>query len=690
MTGSKRYRLGLDIGGTFTDFALQDTETGTLRVHKHLSTPSDPSIGAVEGALELLEMAGTSLAEVEQIIHGTTIGANIIVERKGGRTALLVTDGFGDILVIQRQLRHSPYDLMFDKHEPLVPRDLVFEAPERIRYDGSVERPLDEASLHGIAEQLERLEVESLAISFLHSYADGSHETRAAEILRGLLPDLSISLSHEVAPVIREYERTSTTVANAYIRPAFESYLARMRSQLDEGGFTGSLYLMQANGGVTSAEVTAQLPVRALESGPAAGVTMAAAYGEAVGLEDVLAFDMGGTTAKACVVEGGEPRMLNLFEVDQTLMRPGTGLPMMIPSVDLIEIGAGGGSLAKARLGIVQVGPESAGAEPGPVSYGLGGTDAAVTDANVVLGYLNPEFFNGGQMGLDVEGAAEAIRRDVGEELGLEVAEAAWGIHEAVTTNMEHAMRAVTIERGHDPRELTLVGFGGSGPVHAARLARNLGMPALLLPAFAGVTSAVGLLQADPRFDLVQTWISAIDDRSLSELGARFDELEAEAQALLDATGLDGERILGRSVDMRYRGQGHVVEVELDADSEVLRSRFEERYSALYGYSDEEAEPELTAVRLSARASAPTLTLPRSEPGGSEVEPQGRRQVYFPEVGGYCDCPTYRRDQIPVGGRIVGPAVVEERESTSVLLPGDIGVVDEYRNLMVHIDASEE
>ena len=688
MSGDRPYRLGLDIGGTFTDFALQDTRTGELRVHKHLSTPSDPSIGAVAGTHELLEIAGTTLAAVDQIVHGTTIGANIIVEGKGGRTALLVTEGFGDILIIQRQLRHSPYDLMGDKHKSLVPRELVFEVPERVMYDGVVDRALDEEAVRGIAAEIVSRGVETVAVSFLHSYANGDHERRVAELLQEAAPGVPVSLSHEVAPVIREYERTSTTVANAYIRPAFEQYLARMRGELEAGGFAGSLYLMQANGGVTSAEITSRLPVRALESGPAAGVTMAAAYGAATGLDDVLAFDMGGTTAKACVVEGGEPRMLNLFEVDQTLMRPGTGLPMVIPSVDLIEIGAGGGSLAAAALGIIDVGPESAGADPGPVSYGLGGTIPAVTDANVVLGYLNPEFFNGGQMALDFDGAAEAVRTHVAEPLGLSLEDAAWGIHEAVTSSMEHAMRAVSIERGHDPRSLTLVGFGGSGPVHAARLARSLGMPRLLLPAFAGVTSAVGLLQADPRFDLVRTWIGSID-RATLELEELFGELERRASALLDDTGLSGERKVHRSLDMRYRGQGHVVEVPLvGAGLEGVPHSFSERYAALYGYSDADATPEVTSVRLSARATAPTLELPSADDDGvtRDASPYATRQVYFPECGGYVDCPTYRRDDVPVGARVAGPAVVEERESTSVLLPGDVAVVDRFRNLLVQIN----
>lgn len=687
------YRLGLDIGGTFTDLALQDTRTGELVVHKHLSTPSDPSVGALTGTFELLEMVGATLADVDQIVHGTTIGANIIVEQKGGKTALLVTRGFGDILLIQRQLRHSPYDLMFDKHTPLVPRDRVFEVPERIRFDGSVHRPLDEDAVAQIAGELVRSKVDAVAVSLIHSYANSAHERRIEEIIASIAPGLSVSLSSEVAPVIREYERTSTTVANAYIRPAFEYYLERMRAQLEDGGFEGSLFLMQANGGVTSAELTSRFPVRALESGPAAGVTMAAAYGRACELDDLLAFDMGGTTAKACVIEDGAPRMLNLFEVDQTLMRPGTGLPMVIPSVDLIEIGAGGGSLSHAALGIIEVGPESAGAEPGPAAYGLGGTRASVTDANVVLGYLNPDYFNGGQMTLDRGGAADAIWRDVAEPLGLDVADGAWGIHEAVTTNMEHAVRAVSIERGHDPRALTLVGFGGSGPVHAARLARNLGMPRVLLPAFAGVTSAVGLLQADPRFDLVQTWIAGLTDSDTgNDMDAFFQDLERRAEVLLSETGLTGDRIVSRSVDMRYRGQGHVVEVQLqtgDGAGEIA-ARFEQRYSALYGYSDDDASPEITSVRLSATTVAPTVELPRVTQNGQTAEPHAVRKVYFPELGGFVDCSTYRRDALGVGAVVRGPAVVEEKESTSVLLPGDTATVDVFRNLLVDIDLEGE
>ncbi|WP_166909131.1 hydantoinase/oxoprolinase family protein [Mycobacterium sp. DL440] len=682
-----RYRLGIDIGGTFTDFVLQNADTGELATWKHLSSPSDPSVSAVEGAEELLESQNVSFAEVVQIVHGTTIGTNIIIEGNGARTALLVTEGFGDMLMIQRQSRSNPYDIVADKHAPLVPRDLVFEVPERMRFDGSTYRELDEDRVRAIAQGLREADVESVAVCLLHSYANSAHEDRVAMILQEEVPGLLISLSSEVAPISREYERTSTTVANAYTRPAFERYLRQMVSSLEDRGFAGSFYLMQANGGVASVEVTTKFPVRALESGPAAGVTMAAAQAVYAEAGDALAFDMGGTTAKVCLIENGEARILNSFEADRTEMRPGTGLPMLIPSIDLIEIGAGGGSLARDTLGIIAVGPQSAGADPGPVSYGLGGTEPAVTDANLSLGYLNPGYFNGGRIKLDVEAANKAIQR-VGESLGLDVETTAWGIHDAVTSNMYHAMRAVTVERSRDPRDLALIPSGGAAPTHACRLARQLGMKKVLLPANTAVNSAVGLLYADPRFDLVVTWIGIANDDHLAEMGELFNSLEKQATALLDATGLDGERYIVRSADMRYHGQGHVLEVILpggDLDGEMLNSAFRDRYAELYGYANEDSEVEVTALRISARAVAPKLDLPRGEGTGRPAEPNHRRQVYFPDTDGYTECPCYRRDDLDIGATIDGPAVIEERDTSVVLPPGDRATVDAYRNLVIEI-----
>jgi N-methylhydantoinase A/oxoprolinase/acetone carboxylase beta subunit len=691
----KRYRIGFDIGGTFTDFALHDTQTGAIHVWKRLSTPSDPSVGALAGIDDLLATVGAKMEEVEQVVHGTTIGANTVIERKGASTALLITDGFRDLLVMQRPVRYSTYDLWFDKHEPLVRRSRVFPVIERLAHDGATVVPLDEEALRETVAEIRELGVEAVAVSLLHAYADPAHERRVGELVAEMIPEATLSLSHEVAPIIGEYERTSTTVVNAYIQPAFRHYLDRLQEALRERRFTGAVFLNQGNGGLTTPDEVVQFPVRALESGPAAGVSMAAWVGRLNDRPDVVAFDMGGTTAKACLIEGGAPRMERVFDVDQTLMRLGTGLPVVTPSVDLIEIGAGGGSIASVSLGIVNVGPESAGADPGPICYGGGGDRVTVTDANLALGYLNPDYFLGGRMELDVDGAREAIRSQVGEPLGLEMAEAAWGIHEAVTNNMEHAIRSVSIERGRDPRDLTLIAFGGAGPSHAARLARNLGMEEVLFPAAAGIASAIGLLQAAPRVDVTRTFVSPLETRGIAELRAELVEIEASVHEMLTNVDGDAEHRLIRQVDMQYVGQGHVIEVELpqaEDDEEMLRllrESFEAEYASLYGYSYATAAPQIVSVSVMGSVAGHPFELPRNDAAAEPGEPE-RRSVYFPERGGFLDCEVRRRDDLPVGWRIEGPAVIEDGQCAVLLLPGDVAVVDDHRNLLTRIGQADD
>lgn len=690
--GSRRYRISADIGGTFTDLVLQDPEDGRLAVAKVPSTPADPSEGALHGIETITAEAGIGLDEVAEITHATTHGANIIIEQKGARTALLTTAGFGDILLIQRQLRYSPYDVTLERHRPLVERDLVFEVPERLRFDGSVYRELDEEEVARIAERLRELEVEAVAICLLHSYANDAHERRVAEIIAATLPDLSLSLSCEAAPLIREYERASTTVADAYIRPAFRTYLGRLESALAERGFGGSLFVTQANGGLASVELTMDAPIRAVESGPAGAVTMAGSFAVTHDLDRVLVFDMGGTTAKAGLIAGGEAPMVDTFEIDKKLLRLGTGLPLRIPSVDIIEIGAGGGSIARAALGVVEVGPESSGADPGPACYQRGGTRATVSDANLILGYLNPDFFNGGAMGLSVERAEAAVRADIGEPLGLEVPEAAWGIHETVTANMEHAIRTVSTDRGEDPRELTLVASGGAGPLHAARLARNLGMRKVMVPAFAGVMSALGLLQSNPRFDLAESVGADLAESSAADFERRFGGLEEGARKRLGALGLgDAEATLERRIDAQFRGQGHTVEVPISSGAldraaiEASTARFHERYVELYGQSDPTALIEVTAVRLVATVARPGITLPESGRAGGATAPTARR-AYFPEAEGFTETAVYRRSELGAGDSFAGPALIEDAESTVVVPPGDLVTIDPARHVMIEIN----
>jgi N-methylhydantoinase A/oxoprolinase/acetone carboxylase beta subunit len=689
---SERYRIGVDIGGTFTDFALHDTATGAVHVWKRLSTPSDPSIAALEGIDELLAAAGANMSEVREVIHGTTIGANTVIERKGAKTALLVTDGFRDLLTMQRPLRYSTYDLWFNRHEPLVPRNLVFAIPERLRHDGEVVTELDGSAVDEIVAELQALGVESVAVALLHSYAEPSHERTVSDRVTAVLPEVSISLSHDVAPIIGEYERTSTAVVNAYIQPRFRHYLEALDGALRSRGFPGELFINQGNGGLTTPEKVSRFPIRALESGPAAGVSLAAWVGGTIGRTEMVAFDMGGTTAKACLIEHGSPRMERLFDVDQTLMRRGTGLPVVTPTVDLIEIGAGGGSIARVGLGIIEVGPQSAGADPGPVCYGGGGESATVTDANVVLGYLNPDYFLAGKMELDVDSARRAIAAQIGEPLELELAAAAWGIHEAVTSNMEHAIRSVTIERGRDPRELTLIAFGGAGPSHAARLARNLGIREVLFPAAAGIASAIGLLQAAPRVDLARSLVSPIDAQGVGSIAAIARELAEQVDAMLDGVAGAGARTITPRVDMQYTGQGYVIEVEFPDSGEpdlagALRERFETEYAAMYGYSDNTAEPRVTAITVTGVVEPAPFELPENV-ASAVPERREQRAVFFPEAGGYISTTIHRRDELPSGTRVVGPAVIEDGQCAVLLLPGDIATVDDHRNVLATIGDS--
>jgi N-methylhydantoinase A len=691
---SQRYRIGVDIGGTFTDFALHDAQTGAVHVWKRLSTPSDPSVGALQGIDDLLAGAGAQMSEVGEVIHGTTIGANTVIERKGARTALLVTDGFRDLLTMQRPLRYSTYDIWLNRHQPLVPRNLVFAVPERLRHNGEVVTELDTTAVDQIVAELRTCEVEAVAVALLHSYADPSHERRVGDSIGSALPDVSVSLSHEVAPIIGEYERTSTAVVNAYIQPRFRHYVDALEDALRARGFTGELFINQGNGGLTTPEKVARFPIRALESGPAAGVSLAAWVGGTIGRTEMVAFDMGGTTAKACLIEHGSPHMERHFDVDQTLMRKGTGLPVVAPTVDLIEIGAGGGSIARVGLGIIEVGPQSAGADPGPVCYANGGTSATVTDANVVLGYLNPAYFLEGKMALDVESARTAIEAQIGEPLGLDTAAAAWGIHEAVTTNMEHAVRSVTIERGCDPRDLTLVATGGAGPSHAARLARSLGMPEVLFPAAAGIASAIGLLQAAPRVDLARSIAAPVDEHGVAALTAIVDELTTQVDAMLDGVGADGSRTITPRVDMQYTGQGYVIEVEFPDGEEpdltgALRARFEQEYATMYGYSDNTAEPRVTAVTVTGVLEPAPFELPENLTSDMP-DRQERREVFFPETGGYVSTAIYRRDELPSGARIEGPAVIEDGQCAVLLIPGDVATVDGHRNVLATIGESAD
>src|SRR6185436_2668629 len=689
------FRVGFDVGGTFTDFVLQ-SEDGRLLTGKRLTTPDDPARACVEGLQELVARAGLGWADLAQAVHGTTLGSNVVIERKGGHVALLTTRGFRDVLIIGREKRYQLYDLLIEKPAPLVPRSRIREVTERVAFDGEVLVPLDEAGLRRTVQALRVDRVESIAICFLHSYANPAHERRAAEIVREEAPHVAVSLSSEISPVIREYERTSTTVVNAYVMTAVRDYLGRLEEALAALDYRGRLFVMQSGGGIATAETMARFPVRMIESGPAAGALMAAAYGKLTSHADLVAFDMGGTTAKLSLIADGRPQTIREFELHRIRLQPGSGIPMNIQAIDLVEIGAGGGSIARVETGVLRVGPDSAGAAPGPICYGLGGTAPTVTDANLVLGYLNPEYFLGGRMRLDVEGARRGIGDHVAGPLGLDVAEAAWGIHQVVTTNMELATRVVSIERGYDPRRLALAAFGGSGPVHGCRLAQALGIPRAILPAAAGVTSAIGLLAAEVRFDTSRSYVRRLDAIDPGYLASILDEMARQGAAVVREAGVGGTLSVARSADMRYVGQGYELSVPIPdgpvegGTAAALRSAFDRVYAHRYGYSDPKAAVELVTAAVTVTGAGPEVRLGEQPPGARDIAQARKpsRPVYFPETRGYVECAIYDRGRLPVGGTIPGPAIVEEPESTTVLPPGTTAEIDRWANLVVKIGDS--
>ena len=691
---SLHHRAGIDIGGTFTDLVLLDDATGERAVGKILTTPEDPSEAVEKGLSELLEQEGVAASQLATIIHGTTLVANALIERKGVRTALLATEGFRDAVAIGTEHRYDMYDIFIEKPGPLVPRSLRYGVRERSLDDGSVATRLDEEQVRSISRELRDRGMRAVAVSFLHSFRNPAHERRAREILAEEAPEITVSISSEVAPEIREYERTSTTIANVYVRPLVERYLQVLEERLRRLGFGGSLYIMLSNGGTASVETAREFPIRLLESGPAAGALAAAFYGGAAGFSEVLSFDMGGTTAKACLIEGGEPLTSSEFEVARVYrFKKGSGLPVKTSVIEMIEVGAGGGSIARVgAINLPKVGPESAGAEPGPACYGRGGTKPTVTDADLILGYLDPGFFLGGKMRLDREAALRAIEKKVARPLGLDAVEAAWGIHQVVNENMANAARVHAIERGKDPRAYPLFAFGGAGPVHAYRVGRTLGVPRFIAPLGAGATSAFGFLCAPLSFDLVRSLYGRLDELDWAQVNGTLQSLEAEGRALLRASGVgDPDIRVRRLCEMRYTGQGHEVTVELPDgrldpdDTDRLAALYRKEYRRLYNREGPDVPLEALTWRLEVVAPRPEIRL-----GGEEGDPRapdqaqkGAREIYLPEDGGFTEVPVYDRYRLDPGAIFGGPAVVEERESTVVLGPEGRAEIDAARNLIV-------
>jgi N-methylhydantoinase A len=687
MTQSRALRVGVDIGGTFTDMAILD-DSGIVAVGKTLTTHGEPA-AAVETVLrQTLAAHQLDAADITTFVHGTTLVTNALIERRGATTALLTTEGFRDVVEMGREHRYELYDLDLELPRPLVPRYLRFGVRERVLSDGTVDTALDGAVVKQLAAELSAAGVQAVAVCFLHSHVNNEHERQARDIIRATAPELRVALSSEVNPEIREYERSSTTLANVYVQQLVETYLRDLRDRLRGIGLRSDPLIMLSNGGI---DVARQFPIRMLESGPAGGALGAVAFGRSAQRPDQIAFDMGGTTAKLCIIEAGRPLVTHTFEVDRVYrLRAGSGLPVRAPVIDMIEIGTGGGSIARVNsLGLITVGPDSAGSEPGPVSYGRGGEHCTVTDADVVLGYLDPDHFLGGDMFLDVEAAADAIDQQIARELGIGVAEAAWGIHATANESMANAARVHAIERGQDPTRLPMFVSGGNGPLHGPGVAAALGSPAMVVPPAAGVLSALGFLSAPMSIDVVRSRHAELGTVELGVLEEVFGEMEGEGTRILCGSGLPaGEITHERTLDMRFVGQGSEIEVPVPPPGsrwrENLAENFAEQYRQRFGtVAPVGVDTEILTWRVASRGPDPRARLRPAPPEGSEGALVGHRDAYFPTAGGYVPTAVYDRYRLAVGTTVEGPALVRERESTLVVPPAARCTVTDDGSILV-------
>jgi N-methylhydantoinase A len=678
------WRIGVDSGGTFTDICLFDDDTGAVAVWKVASTPDDPSRGIAGGVTEGIDRVGASPGDVGYFGHGTTVATNALIQHRGAKTGLITTDGFRDLLEIGRQKRPELYDLQADKPAVLVSRDLRLEVPERVRHDGSVEVLLDEAAFRAAVRRLRDAGVAAVAVCFLYGFVANSHETIAARILAEEFPEAFSCVSHAVAPEFREFERMSTAVINAYLGPVMQSYIRRLGDRLSDLGLTAAPHLTQSNGGVISFEQAAMLPVRTVLSGPSTGVVGAREAGRQSGLSELITFDMGGTSTDVALLSGGVCRLASEAVVH--------GYPIKAPMLDIHTVGAGGGSIAFVDSGgLLKVGPRSAGADPGPVCYGRGATEPTVTDANVVLGTLNPAFLLGGRMPVRHDLAVRAVA-GLAQQLGLEVMPTAQGILSVVTANMARAIRVISVQRGYDPRDYTLVAFGGAGPLHAARLARELEIGRVLVPLSPGILCAMGLLLTDLRTDFALTRLSTLDDAALPVLRDAFAALTARAEAWFDAEGIarDARRVV-HTVDMRYAGQNYELPIAMPALTQGARTRqaladaFTSAHSRLYGFAPDDEPVQLVTFRVEASAVVPKAAFSPAAARGPDAGKAitGRRPVWMPEAGGFIDCPIYDRALLGAGNRFTGPAIVEQMDATTIVLPDTVARVEPYLNLIL-------
>jgi N-methylhydantoinase A len=677
-------RIGVDSGGTFTDVCLFDEETGKLDIWKVPSTPDDPSRGIANGVAEGLATVDRSAADVAFLGHGTTVATNALIELKGVKTGLITTDGFRDLLEIGRQKRPSLYDMNAEKPEILVSRDRRQEVPERLKNDGSADRSLDEVQLREAVRKLAAEDVKAIAVCFLYGFLNTAHERRVVEILREEMPNVFVSASHEVAPEFREYERMSTTVVNAYLGPVMQSYIERLKHRLAELGIAVAPQLTQSNGGVIGFDMAAQLPVRTVLSGPSTGVVAAQAVGRMAGFDNIITFDVGGTSSDVALLQGGICKLTGEANVH--------GYPIKAPMLDIHTVGAGGGSIAFVDSGgLLKVGPRSAGADPGPVCYGRGNTEATVTDANIVLQTLNPVEILGGRMKVRRDLAIEAVQR-LADQLGLGLMETAQGIISVVTANMAKAIRLISVQRGHDPRDYVLMAFGGAGPLHAARLAKELDMSRIIVPLTPGTLCALGLLLTDLRSDFAVSRLMKLAPEAIEPIVGGFKALDIQVDSWFEQEGIEADRrTVNRTADMRYVGQNYELQVPVPAGAvgeetlKALVAGFEQAHLQRFGFIAEGEAIQIVTLRVEAAGLVNKAQFaPRPDAGPvCEAAIVGSREVYMDEAKDFVACPVYARDKLQAGNRISGPAIVEQMDTTTVILPDMQATVDPYLNLIL-------
>ncbi len=678
------WRIGVDSGGTFTDVCLFDEATGRVEVWKVPSTPDDPSRGIAEGIEQGIGRVGAAPTEVSYFGHGTTVATNALIQHRGVRTGLITTDGFRDLLEIGRQKRPDLYDLQADKPETLVSRDLRMEVPERIRHDGTVETKLDEDAVRLAVRALKAAGVKAVAVCFLYGFVRTEHEVTAMRILAEEFPEAFACASHQVAPEFREFERLSTAVVNAYLGPVMQRYIHRLADRLRELGVAATPHLTQSNGGVIGFDAAARLPVRTVLSGPSTGVVGAQAVGRLAGISEIITFDMGGTSSDVALLVNGECRLASEAMVH--------GYPIKAPMLDIHTVGAGGGSIAYVDSGgLLKVGPRSAGADPGPVCYDRGNTEPTVTDANVVLQTLNPLYLLGGRMKVRQDLSRAAIDRLAGQ-LGMDTMATAQGILAVVTANMAKAIRVISVQRGHDPRDYTLAAFGGAGPLHAARLAKELDISRILVPRNPGILCAMGLLLTDLRADFAATRLTTLGEAAIPALAETFATLQMRAGEWFDEEDIAPEaRRLTRTVDMRYAGQNYELPVALPdgpvtkATLDALAEGFAAAHKRMYGFVAEGETVQLVTFRIEAAGVVRKATFQPQPGAGPDASGAivGRREVWLPEAGGFVSCPVYDREKLRSENRIAGPAIVEQMDATTVILPGMVGRVEPYMNLIL-------